>query len=315
MKIKIIIRGILKIYFPWLYNILKKQGTGGTDSARYCYSVWLRHLVLLHENGMNSIPKSVIEIGPGDSLGIGLNALITGANQYYAFDIIKHTNTEINLKIFDELVELYKNKVAIPNEKGFEKVKPKLKDYSFPNHILNDIYMEKMLNYERLKHIREAIKNTKSYDFIIKYILPGNHELSIKKNSIDLVYSQAVMEHIVDIDTMYKDIFFWLKPNGFMSHQIDYSAHETHNLWFGHWTYPQWVWKIILQGRLYHINRYPNSYHIKTMLKNHFEIVFQLPFKNIKAHSIREDILKNYNFSEDDLEISSGYIIAKKSPQ
>jgi len=48
------------------------------------------------------------------------------------------------------------------------------------------------------------------------------------------------------------------------------------------------------------------------ILKNNFEIVFQLPFKNAKANSIREDILKKYEFTEDDLQISSGFIIAKK---
>ncbi len=77
MKIKVIIRGIIKIIIPWLYDIFKKRGTGGTNSSNYCYSVYLRHLVLLYENGMQNLPKSIVEIGPGDSLGIGLNAIIT----------------------------------------------------------------------------------------------------------------------------------------------------------------------------------------------------------------------------------------------
>ena len=75
MKIRIIIRGILG-YFPLILKPYRK-GTGGTSSARYCYSVWLRHLSLLKENGMHNIPETIAEIGPGDSLGIGLNALIT----------------------------------------------------------------------------------------------------------------------------------------------------------------------------------------------------------------------------------------------
>jgi len=312
MKIKIILRGILKMYFPWLYNFFKKKGTGGTNSALYCYSVWLRHLVLLYEKGMCNMPKSVVEIGPGDSLGVGLNALLTGANEFYAFDIIKHANIEMNLKIFDELVELYKRKVAIPNGTEFQKVKPKLKDYKFPTHILSEEYLEKMLETKRLAHIRRAIKNSESGEFIVRYILPGDKNRSINKNSIDLVYSQAVMEHIIDIDSIYKNCYLWLKKGGFMSHQIDYSSHGTHNLWFGHWTYPKWLWNIILEGRLYPVNRYPNSYHIRTMLKNNFKIAFQLPFKNTEANSISKDILNKYEFTKDDLQISGGFIIAKK---
>jgi len=159
MKYKVILRGIIKKLSPQLYNKLKKKGTGGTDSAIYCYSVWLRHLVLLNENGMKKIPDVVAEIGPGDSLGIGLNALITGTSKYYAFDVIKHASIEKNLKLFDEIVFLYKNKTKIPNDETLKRVKPKLKQYDFPIHILNDEYMNKMLEPNRLDRIRNAIKN------------------------------------------------------------------------------------------------------------------------------------------------------------
>lgn len=312
MKIKVVFRGIIKIIWPWLYNFLKKRGTGGTDSASYCYSVWLRHIILLHENGMYNLPKSIVEIGPGDSLGIGLNALITGANKFFAFDIIKHANTERNLKIFDELVNLYKSQIEIPNDTPFENVKPKLKNYKFPKHILNDTYLKEMLNDIRLNQIREAIKNTESGEFVIKYVLPNNKDIEIEKDSIDLIYSQAVMEHIIDISTIYNNSYYWLRFGGYMSHEIDYSAHETHKKWFGHWTYPKWLWNIILEGRLYSINRYPHSFHIRTMLKSNFKIVFHLPFTNIKAKSIQKNIFYNYEFNDEDLKTSGGYIIAQK---
>ena len=51
-------------------------GLGGAVSARYCYSVWLRHVVLLAQNGLWKYPKSVAELGPGDSLGVGFCALL-----------------------------------------------------------------------------------------------------------------------------------------------------------------------------------------------------------------------------------------------
>ena len=51
----------------------------GTVSARYCYSVWLRHLVMAHDRGLPTNPQVLVEFGPGSSIGTGLAALIAGA--------------------------------------------------------------------------------------------------------------------------------------------------------------------------------------------------------------------------------------------
>ena len=46
------------------YIPLKFVGTGGSDNARYCYSVWLRHLISLKSNSDKfEIPKVVAELG------------------------------------------------------------------------------------------------------------------------------------------------------------------------------------------------------------------------------------------------------------
>jgi len=82
MKLKQLIFG-MATFVPGIYQ-LRAKGTGGTDSARYCYSVWLRHLVMAKRNGLNPYPRIVAELGPGDSLGIGLAALISGCDKYFA---------------------------------------------------------------------------------------------------------------------------------------------------------------------------------------------------------------------------------------
>src|SRR5262245_33287553 len=61
-------------------------GTGGTDNARYCYAVWLRHIVALAEVGLPTQPDLVIELGPGDTVGVGIMALLTGSHEYVALD-------------------------------------------------------------------------------------------------------------------------------------------------------------------------------------------------------------------------------------
>ncbi len=118
---------------------MMRPGTGGTTSSAYCYSVWLRHLKHLYGNGLVSDIaqiKTVAEIGPGDSLGIGMSALYSGASNYLAFDVIRHAFSERNLEVNDDLLQLFLAKTPVPHGKGFERTAPTLDDYSFPSEIL-----------------------------------------------------------------------------------------------------------------------------------------------------------------------------------
>ena len=108
MKIRPLLTGLAS-NIPGLYNNFAR-GTGGSNSASYCYDVWINHLTLLHQVGLQKIPNAIAELGPGDSLGIGLAALLSGANEYYALDVRKYSNTEMNLKVLDELVDVFRNR-------------------------------------------------------------------------------------------------------------------------------------------------------------------------------------------------------------
>ena len=130
MKSKQLIKG-LATFIPGVSRYILK-GTGGTGSARYCYSVWMRHLKMAKKSGLNPYPKIVAELGPGDSLGIGLSALVSGCEKYFALDIVEYSNIERNLMIFEELVSLFSKRTDIPENNEFPNVKPSLEDYSFP---------------------------------------------------------------------------------------------------------------------------------------------------------------------------------------
>ena len=102
--------GGMKSYFPKGSVILP---TYGTDSARYCYTVWLRHLKFLKKNGISRFPEIIAELGPGDSIGTGLAGLIAGGKKYYALDVIERTNIERNINVFNELCVLFNNKTSL----------------------------------------------------------------------------------------------------------------------------------------------------------------------------------------------------------
>lgn len=304
ISIKPILKGILS-YTP-LKSLLIKKGTGGTDSARYCYSVWLRHLILLFQSGMKSHPKVVAEIGPGDSLGIGLAALISGAEKYYAFDIVRHTELKNNIKILEELISLFKEKAPIPGVDEFPEIQPRIASNSFPENLVDVNY----LNHSKLEKIKENLE--KGTGDFIQYIVPWNGDNELEEETVDLVLSQAVMEHVIDLDKSYKAMYKFLKKEGYISHQIDYKAHETHKVWNGHWIYNDLLWKIIMHGRSYPINRKPHSEHIKKINQAGFTIKYVLRVKRNDGYNSFQLPSKYAQLNSEDLITASAHIIGQK---
>lgn len=301
-------------YIPGLPKVLS-EGTGGTISARYCYSVWLRHLTMAYENGLSTQPNILAELGPGDSLGIGLAALLSGANKYYSLDVIEYASNKRNIEIFDELVELFKKREKIPDETEFPHVKPCLKTYAFPSHILTDERLHEALKQSRIESIRNALSSLGSGDennTPISYIVPWNDSKVLEEESIDMVYSQTVLEHVNDSAATYNALYRWLKPGGFMSHVIDFRCHMTAKAWNGHWAYSDSVWKLMKGKRPYLLNRQPYSVHINLMQKCGLEVICDM--KTTDTSGIERTSLspRFQNMSDDDLITSSVFIQAVK---
>jgi len=305
------LKGIATL-IPIVKRFVMKR-TGGTDSARYCYAVWLRHLLMAYENGLSSQPKIVAEIGPGDSLGIGLAALVSGSEKYYAFDIFNYANYERNARVFDELVELYRKKNDIPDEIEFPNLKPYLKSYKFPAHILNEHYLTECLKQERIEKIRKSLEMiSDNKETNIQYFVPWYDTGVLEESSVDMIFSQAVLEHVDNLEDAYEKQYFWLKTDGFISHQIDFKSHEITKEWNGHWRYTNFIWKIIQGSRPYSLNRQPHSVHVKLLEKNNFKILCDVKTKNV-TEIRREHLAAEFrDISSDDLVCSGSFIQAVK---
>lgn len=317
MKIKYITKGLIKSIpgIERFYNFHKS--TGGTNNSRYCYSVWLRHLSYAYENKSTEVPQRVIELGPGDSLGIGLAALISGAEQYYGLDIVRYSNTLINLQIFDELVTLFKEKAPIPGPDEFPKVMPLLNDYRFPEHIFSDKNLAYLLSEERLTKIREAIKLLDTPGMtgnMIELIVPWYHQRVIADNSIDYIFSQSVLQHIDELELAFKRMHQWLKPGCLMSHEIDFGSMRSSDEWFGHWEYSDLEWKIVKGRKLFYINREPHSTYLALLKKYNFELIFEKKTL-VTPTQFKNRLAKRYKgLSNEDISTKNAFILARKLP-
>ncbi|MFZ5829542.1 MAG: methyltransferase domain-containing protein [Planctomycetota bacterium] len=293
-------------------KLLRTKGTGGTCSARYCYSVWLRHLVMARASGLNTWPRIVAELGPGDSIGIGLAALMSGSDRYYAFDVVEHANTRRNLAIFDELLSLFKNRVAIPGHDEWPRVIPRLDGYRFPSSILDDDRLRNALDTSRIEHIRNSVMNVDQEDSLIEYKVPWYQSEVLKPESVDMIYSQAVLEHVDDLKGTYGAMFAWLKPSGYVSHTIDFKSHGTAGEWNGHWAHSKVMWSLIRGRRPYLLNRQPHSQHIALMEGAGFKIVCENR-TTLESKLARNQLAPEFrSMTEDDLVTSGSFVQAVK---
>ena len=273
-NVKPIAKGMVKS-IPGIEKILHKR-PGSTVKSRYCYAVWMRHLVNARENGMKQHPSSVVELGPGGTVGVGLAALLSGTEFYTGLDVVDNWESERNLQVFEELVIMFRNRERIPGKEEFPKMHAPLPSLDFPSSILPDKWLDKALSEERIDKIREALKSGHGEDGkeqMIRYIVPWERSEIITPGSIDLIWSQAVLEHVEDPRNVYESMHRWLSEDGYSSHEIDFKSHGSSGLWNGHWTYSESLWKIVKGRYAYLINRFSYLAHLNLMKEVGFEVI------------------------------------------
>jgi hypothetical protein len=256
---------------------------------------------MAEESGLNTDPRVVAELGPGDSLGVGMAALLSGADRYNAVDVVQHANVERNLSVLDELVALFSRRADIPGEDEFPSVQPPLQSYRFPSHILTVERLGNALRRDRLERLRASLMACNSDESLIKYRAPWYRTDVIEERSIDLIFSQAVLEHIDRLQEIYEAMKLWLAPNGYLSHSVDLKSHGSASEWNGHWTYSEFAWSVVRGKEKFFINREPKSTHLRLLENEGFCIVCERTTRGRNALSRRQLAKRFRGLKDDDL--------------
>jgi hypothetical protein len=298
-------------YIPVIQKI-KPQKTGGTIESRYCYSIWMRHLQKWSSINVE-LPKIIAELGPGDSLGTGFAALLSGCECIYALDIARFWNVERNLKVFEELVDIFEHREAIPDNKEYPSIKPEIENYDFPNRILTDALLKISLSKERLTMIRKEIMDIGNpQNTFIKCKIPWYQANTCESESVDFIYSQAVLEYVDDLKSTYKAMRDLLKPAGIMSHTIDFNSYVSKKIWNEYWTYGDYAWKIIKGAKSFTVNRQPFSCHLELHSKYKFKILQKVTWTMNNYLSKKEVARRFKNLTNEELTTSGLYVLSQK---
>ena len=141
-------------------------------------------------------------------------------------------------------------------------------------------------------------------------MVPWSDPAVIQPHSVDMIYSQAVLEHVNDLSGVYGAMRQWLKPRGVMTHQIDYKCHGKADTWNGHWTYSDPIWKLVVGRRPYLLNRIPHSEHMRLMQENGFDIVAEKAIHSASELRKRQLAPRFSTLSEQDLTTSGAFVVA-----
>ena len=291
-------KGLLS-WIPGLHLHFVPHGSG-TASAGYCYGVWLKHLTLLWANGMREMPCSVLELGPGASIGTGIAALLSGAERYTGIDAVAYASPPTNAAVQRELVSLFERRAARPTA-GFPPFDQYLDRRLFPSHILDDARLAASLAPARLARLERDVR-----------YLTWERAGEVEEGSVDLVFSHVVMNQVDDLDGAYRHCARWLRPGGWMSHQIDFTSLDTTPEWNGHRGYGELMWKVIAGRRAYFVNREVLTTHLDLMQRSGFDIVHVTRGERQGGLARNQLAARWRACSDEDLRTQTGFVIARR---
>lgn len=308
---------VLKGLLTWIPGVharfYDRTRGGGTQSAQYCYGVWLKHLSLLHRYGMREMPGTVLELGPGSSLGTGLCALLSGARQYAAVDGVRHADAHATTQVLRELVGLFAARAPRPR-KGWPDFDADLDERLFPSSILTPALLEQTLAPERLATIARAVARLDSVPQhpMVRYAT-WKEKPPVADAQVDMLFSHVVLCMVSgDLDSLYARCARWVRPGGWMSHQTDFLSHGSAPHWNGHLALGETTWRLIEGRRPFFVNRARLSTHLRLAERHGFEVVAVLKRDDPGGIDRAQLAPRWRELSDEDLGCAHAFIVARR---
>jgi hypothetical protein len=259
--------GGLKSFLPIPIDF---TGTGGTTSWEYCLAVWLRHVRMCEQIGVIPNPGVVVEVGPGDSLGTGICAVLAGFKQYIAVDVLDHVQWDVSAEHITALEKVFLDRTPLAANEALDRVLPPLLDRSIPERWAWETSSgADMLGIRRSAvAIRESVANRGSVG-VLSFRSPWSRTM-VEANSVDWVFSQVALQDMAVtvqepvLEKALATFHSWLRKGALMTHQIDLSCPGGPS-WNHHWAWSKFEWKLIRGKRPYYVNGLPLSRYLELM--------------------------------------------------
>lgn len=263
---------------PFGYGLWRRFGLfrhGKMDQVTYVCNVFNQHMGYVgFANQLNG--KSILELGPGDSIATAIIAACHGAHA-----VLVDTG---NYAIQD--VATYQRFSKALREQGFN-----------PPDITNSKNIEDILNKCEAKYLSCGLTSLKN--------LPDN--------SIDIIFSHAVLEHIrcnEFFETM-QECYRVLRPEGVASHSIDLKDHLGGNL--NNLRFKESIWESSFFVRSgFYTNRIRFSEMLAIMQNAGFRTEKICPNRWYKSPISRKNLSSDFvNLTDDDLLVNGFTVLLR----
>jgi hypothetical protein len=166
------------------------------------------------------------------------------------------------------MIRLYVKREPIPDNSEFPRIRPQLRSYEFPEYAIQWSGFS-----ERVKHIRNDIRQGLEHGQLVRYRAPWTSNKEVAPNSLDLIFSQAVLEYVDSLHETYKAMSMWARPGAYASHVVDLSASYLSPICNGHWAYSDWEWRLARGRREVFLNRMPLTTHLACAADSGFDVL------------------------------------------
>ena len=170
------------------------------QSLSYINGVFDDYLKYLQIDSQEIRNKNILEIGPGDNLGVALKFIANGAKKVVCLDrVYSARNHRQQYNIYSAL----RNELDTIMKSDFDSAL-----------LLKDGRL--FFNDDKIKYI---------YGFDI-----SDAGSLLKDEKFDFIVSRAVLEHVYNIDTAFSMMNKLLKKDGYVAHKVDLRDHEMFSL-------------------------------------------------------------------------------------
>jgi hypothetical protein len=250
-----------------------------TIDAAYGYAVWLRHVSAIADSRAQTTVRDVVEIGPGNSVATGICALLSGAASYVGLDVLPHLARDQAPRLLADVGAMFDAHAPIPGNDVYAELRPTVSRHEFPESALRALFRASrgMSPGAIARSVEACARGEETDGGAFRYLCPWNAS-SIAASSVDLVFSQAVLQEIPhgSRDSALRETlastYRWLRPGGIASHQIDMGCYGQHP-WNRHWSWSNTKWAIIRGRRDNFPNREPMSTYLALATAVGFNIV------------------------------------------